>query len=102
MFRERPSFILVNGMLSIGSRRALDGNLSLLCLHTIGHALLQQAMKLHPVFHFHLSTRIDRSRFQGFSGLIVTCLTRLLNRVNDSGLVERALVIYINLSTGEE
>lgn len=102
MFRERPSFILVNGMLSIGSRRALDGNLSLLCLHTIGHALLQQAMKLHPVFHFHLSTRIDRSRFQGFSGLIVTCLTRLLNRVNDSGLVEGALVIYINLSTGEE
>lgn len=74
MFGERPSFILVDGMLGIGSRRALDGNLSLLCLHAVGNTLLQQAMKLHPVFHFYLSTCIDRGGFEGLSGLVVACL----------------------------
>jgi hypothetical protein len=74
MFREGPSFILVDGMLGICSRRALYRDLSLLCLQAIGDALLQQAMQLHPILDFYFSTGIDRCGFKSFSSLVVARL----------------------------
>jgi hypothetical protein len=84
-------------MLGITSSSPLYGHLALLRLDAIRYSLFQQTMKLNPILDFYFTTGVDRGGFQRFSSLIVACLTGLLDSVDNGGLVERSLVIYIDL-----
>lgn len=97
MFRERPSLVLVDGMLSVRSRGTLDCDLSLFGFEAVGNALLQQAVKLDPILDFDLSAGVDRRGFESLPSLIIGRLARLLNGMNDGRLVERPLVFYVDL-----